>query len=236
MAYSGKHIFFDLDRTLWDFDRNSERALRLLFDEFNLSNQIPTFELFHKVYHNKNKALWHAYSHGKITKESLRYERFRAALKKFQITDEVLIKQFGDGYVELSPKQITLVPFAAEVLEDLKEMGFTLHIITNGFLEVQHVKLKYAGIHHQFDVILCSEELGINKPNPQIFKHALARANTTAKTSLMIGDDYRADVAGALKAGMQAIWYQEKPHDKSKYEHKISCLSEIPQLAAKLMR
>jgi putative hydrolase of the HAD superfamily len=115
-------------------------------------------------------------------------------------------------------------------------MGFTLHIITNGFLEVQHVKLKHAGIHHQFDVILCSEELGVNKPNPQIFKHALARANATAKASLMIGDDYRADVAGALKAGMQAIWYQEKPHDKSKYEHKISCLSEIPQLAAKLMR
>jgi putative hydrolase of the HAD superfamily len=236
MAYSGKHIFFDLDRTLWDFDKNSERALRLLFDELNLKNHITSFELFHKVYHNKNKALWHAYSHGKITKESLRYERFRAALKKFQISDEVLIKQFGDGYVELSPKQTALVPFAAEVLQDLKGMGFTLHIITNGFLEVQHVKLTQAQIHHHFEVILCSEEVGVNKPHTQIFKHALARANTSAQASLMIGDDYRADVAGALKAGMQAIWFQEKKNEKSKYDYKINCLSEIPQLAAKLMR
>ena len=236
MAYSGKHIFFDLDRTLWDFDKNSEQALRLLFDECELIRHIPSFELFHKVYHNKNKALWHAYSHGKITKESLRYERFRSTLKKFQLEDELLIKRFGDGYVDLSPKQTALVPHASEVLTDLKDMGFTLHIITNGFLEVQHVKLKHAGIHHQFDVILCSEEVGVNKPHPQIFRHALSLANASAPQSLMIGDDYRADVAGALKAGMQAIWYQEKKNEKSKFDYKINCLSEIPQLAAKLMR
>lgn len=236
MPYSGKHIFFDLDRTLWDFEKNSERALRLLFEECKLDAHIPSFELFHKVYHNKNKALWHAYAHGKITKESLRYERFRSTLKKFQLDDELLIKRFGDGYVELSPKQTALVPYASEVLSDLKEMGFSLHIITNGFLEVQHIKLKHAGIHHQFDIILCSEEVGVNKPNPQIFKHALSLANASAPLSLMVGDDYRADVAGALKAGMQAIWYQEKKNDKSKYDHKVNCLSEIPQLAAKLMR
>ena len=236
MAYSGKHIFFDLDRTLWDFDKNSERALRILFEECGLGQHITTFETFHKVYHNKNKALWHAYSNGKISKESLRYERFRATLKKFQLTDELLIKRFGDGYVELSPKQTALVPFATEVISDLKEMGFRLHIITNGFFEVQHVKLKHAGIHHQFDVILCSEEIGVNKPHPQIFRHALTLANTSAPQSLMIGDDYRADIAGALKAGMQAIWYQEKKNEKSKYDYKINCLSEIPQLAAKLMR
>ena len=236
MAYSGKHIFFDLDRTLWDFDKNSERALRILFEECGLAQHIPSFESFQKVYYNKNKALWHAYSIGKISKESLRYERFRSTLKKFQLTDESLIKRFGDGYVDLSPKQTALVPFAVEVISDLKQMGFTLHIITNGFLEVQHIKLKHAGIHHHFDVILCSEEVGVNKPNLQIFKHALRLANTTAQASLMIGDDYRADVAGALKAGMQAIWYQEKKNEKSKYDYKINCLSEIPQLAAKLMR
>lgn len=236
MAFSGKHIFFDLDRTLWDFEKNSERALRLLFDESKLVSKIPSFEIFHKVYQNKNKALWHAYSHGKITKESLRYERFRSTLKKFQLDDEILIKRFGDGYVDLSPKQTSLVPYASEVLTDLNDMGFTLHIITNGFLEVQHVKLKHAGIHHRFDVILCSEELGVNKPNPKIFWHALTLAKASASQSLMVGDDYRADVAGAIKVGMQAIWYQEKKNDKAKYENKISCLSEIPQLAAKLMR
>ena len=134
MAYSGKHIFFDLDRTLWDFDKNSERALRILFEECGLAQHIPSFESFQKVYYNKNKALWHAYSIGKISKESLRYERFRSTLKKFQLTDESLIKRFGDGYVDLSPKQTALVPFAEEVISDLKDMGFTLHIITNGFL------------------------------------------------------------------------------------------------------
>lgn len=235
MGFSGKHIFFDLDRTLWDFEKNSEQALRLLYEAKNMNFGIPSFEKFHKEYFNKNKALWHAYAKGKISKESLRYERFRATFKRFQIHDEHLVKYFGDGYVDLSPKQTRLMPYAQEVLRDLSSMGFTLHIITNGFLEVQHVKLKHAAIDHHFQSVVCSEEVGVNKPDPKIFRYAMNNVGATPSHSLMVGDDYRADVAGSMKAGMKAIWFQAKLNQKSKFENIVSSLDEIPLIAAKLM-
>lgn len=235
MGYSDKHIFFDLDRTLWDFEANSELALRFLHQETGLSQYIPSFETFHKAYLKNNKQLWHKYSSGKLTKELLRYERFRATLRNFHVVDELLTHQLGDDYVDLSPKQTALIPFAREVLNDLSGMGFNLHIITNGFLEVQHVKLKHALLHHHFQVILCSEEVGHNKPHPHIFSKALEMAKAKAQNSLMVGDDYRADILGAIRAGMQAVWYQNDISNKSKYEHKISCLSKLPLMAAKLM-
>jgi putative hydrolase of the HAD superfamily len=235
MGYSDKHIFFDLDRTLWDFEANSERALRFLHEDTKVFHRIPSFEKFHKAYLKNNKRLWQMYSSGKMSKEQLRYERFRATLKDFKIADEIVTRQLGDGYVDLSPKQTALIPYAQRVLQDLSEMGFNLHIITNGFLEVQHVKLKYAGIHQHFKVILCSEEVGFNKPHPSIFAQALHQANAAAKNSLMVGDDYRADILGSIKAGMQAVWYQRDVSNKSKFENKINCLSNLPLVAAKLL-
>lgn len=236
MGYSDKHVFFDLDRTLWDFEANSERALRTLHQGTGLVEYIPLFDKFHKAYLKNNKHLWHKYSSGKLSKEELRYERFRATLRNFNVVNENLTVQLGDGYVELSPKQTALIPHAERVLEDLREMGFNLHIITNGFLEVQHVKLKYANIHQHFQVILCSEEVGFNKPHPTIFSQALQQANAAAKNSLMVGDDYRADILGSIKAGMQAVWYQKDRSNKSKYEYKIDCLSKLPLLTAQLLK
>lgn len=235
MGFSDKHIFFDLDRTLWDFEANSELALRFLHQETALAQHIPSFENFHKAYLKNNKLLWHKYSCGKLSKEELRYERFRATLRNFNVVNENLTLQLGDGYVEISPKQTALIAHAQRVLEDLGEMGFNLHIITNGFLEVQHVKLKHANIHQHFQVILCSEEVGYNKPHPHIFSKALVMANAKAQNSLMVGDDYRADILGSIRAGMQAVWYQKDISNKSKYEYKISCLSQLPLMAAKLL-
>jgi putative hydrolase of the HAD superfamily len=235
MGFSDKHVFFDLDRTLWDFEANSELALRMLHEDTGLVQHLPSFENFHKAYLKNNKLLWHKYSCGKLSKAELRYERFRATLRNFNIINENLTLQLGDGYVELSPQQTALIPHARRVLEDLVEMGFNLHIITNGFLEVQHVKLKYAKIHEHFQVILCSEEVGFNKPHPTIFTKALQQANAQAKNSIMVGDDYRADILGSIKAGMQAVWFQKDLSNKSKFENKISCLSKLPLLAAKLL-
>ena len=235
MAYSNCHIFFDLDRTLWDFDKNSEAALRQLYNDSEELCNTTSFDFFHKAYLRKNKALWHAYSNGKLSKEHLRYERFRATFKQFHLLSEDVVKKFGDGYVELSPRQKVLMPHSELVLKDLSSMGFNLHIITNGFLEVQHIKLKEAGIHHYFDVILCSEEAGVNKPHPQIFQSALRLAKAEAKKSLMVGDDYRADILGAHKSGMQALWFQKEHNRQAKYELKITCLTEIPLHAAKLL-
>jgi len=235
MAYSNCHIFFDLDKTLWDFDTNSEAALRQLYNDSKELSEKISFAFFHKAYLRKNKVLWHAYSNGKLKKERLRYERFRATFQQFHISDETLVKKFGDGYVELSPRQKVLMPHTKSVLNDLAAMGFNLHIITNGFLEVQHIKLKEAGIHHLFNVILCSEEVGVSKPNPRIFKSALRLANAESSKSLMVGDDYRADILGAHKSGMQALWFQKVHNRQAKYEMKITCLTEIPMHAAKLL-
>jgi len=233
--YHDKHVFFDLDRTLWDFELNSQKALQILHNETKLLLHIPSFEKFHKSYLKQNKLLWQKYSLGTLSKEELRYERFRATLRHFEIVDEKLTRQLGDGYVDLSPQQTALIPLAQEVLQDLGDMGFKMHIITNGFKEVQHIKLKYSNLHHHFQVVLCSEEVGFNKPHPTIFLHALKLAKASPENSLMVGDDYRADILGSIRAGMQAVWYQRDASNKSKFEHKINCLSSLPLLAAKLL-
>lgn len=235
MPFSDKHIFFDLDRTLWDFDKNSALALEELYLESNLSQFIRSFEQFHKVYLNKNKSLWIKYAQGKLSKEALRYERFRSTFHKLGVFNEDLVLFFGDEYVNRSPKQTAMLPHAKNTLEDLKDMGFNLHIITNGFYEVQHIKLKYSNIHHHFDIILCSEEAGVNKPHRLIFNKAMELANAKAINSLMVGDDYRADIVGSLRSGMQAIWFQPNLNRKSKFENKVNCLSDVPLLAAKLL-
>ena len=229
-------IFFDLDRTLWDFDRNSEAALRHIIESEGLIPQMESFERFHKVYIQQNAHLWKLYGKGKIKKEELRYERFRAALRKFKIRDEALVRRIGDAYVEISPRQTLLFPNAIETLKELKKMGFTLHIITNGFQEVQHIKLENCGMHAFFDVIVCSEVIGKNKPDPAIFKYAMNEAGALPKDSLMIGDDYHIDVAGALQVGMHAVHFDSEGRNKYNYDWMISNLAHLPEMIIRLMR
>ena len=235
MSFSNKHIFFDLDRTLWDFDSNSIYALNLILEQEGLLAKCFGFDSFYKVYHQRNSLLWKKYGKGKLSKEELRYERFRSTLKVFNVVDEELIRRIGDAYVDISPKQKLLFPNALSVLADLKSMGFNLHIITNGFVEVQFEKLENAGLSPFFDVVVCSEHIGFNKPHPNIFNHAMSEAKTKGSHSLMIGDDYRADISGALSAGMHAIWFEPNEKNTLKFENRITDLIEIPQKAAQLL-
>lgn len=207
-----KHLFFDLDRTLWDFERNSEIALMKLFDEFNLHGKIADFHDFHRKYKGHNARLWKMYGNKEITKDFLRDERFRLAFSDFGIADPNLTERFSDGYVEISPRQTALFPETIETLISLKKDEYNMHIITNGFKEVQHVKLENSGLNGFFDVILCSEEVGHNKPSPFIFQHALKKAGATSLDSVMIGDDLEVDVIGAIGAGMQGILFDPEDH------------------------
>lgn len=236
MPFSGKHIFFDLDRTLWDFEKNSEIALRSIFQQEELHNYMPSFEVFHAVYVKENARLWKLYGRGLISKDELRHERFRVALHAFFPAEEVLIKRIDNAYVEISPLQTALFPNAIETLKTLKSLGFTLHIITNGFQEVQFMKLENSGIREYFDVIVCSEFIGKNKPDAAIFHHAFELANCKPKDALMVGDDYYADITGALNAGLQAILFD--PELKNTYNHDwvVSDLNEVVELAIKLFR
>jgi putative hydrolase of the HAD superfamily len=139
------------------------------------------------------------------------------------------VSHFSDGYVEISPKQTILFPNAIDTLEELRNNDYKMHIITNGFKEVQYTKLENCKLRDYFDVIVCSEEVGINKPNAEIFHYSINRANTEAKNSTMIGDDYEVDILGAEKAGMKTIHFNPKLKKRQiKHFNQIINLNEIP--------
>jgi putative hydrolase of the HAD superfamily len=182
----------------------------------------------------QNAHLWKLYGKGKIKKDDLRYERFRVTLKHFKIQDEALVRRLSDAYVQISPLQTALFPEAIQTLQALQQMGYQLHIITNGFQEVQFIKLENCGLRAFFDVIVCSEFVGKNKPEPAIFNYAMNQANAKPAHSIMIGDDYHVDVAGALRAGMQAVWFDPTAKNSYGYEHAITKLSELLTLVPRL--
>ena len=236
MSFSDKHIFFDLDRTLWDFDENSEQALMLIIDHFNLTELFGSFDRFYRAYVKHNSRLWGQYGKGLLKKEILRYERFNATLRQFGKEDERLARDMGEMYVNVSPRQTRLFPNAKEVLTELQKMGYHLHMITNGFEEVQYIKLNNCGLREFFDIIVCSEVVGKNKPSLAIYRYALNQAKCRADQAMMIGDDYLADVSGALNAGLQAILFDPHRRSDKNYEHTIQKLTEIPFLSTKLLR
>lgn len=226
-----QHLFFDLDRTLWDFEKNSELALHELFHSLGLGNNIPDFQLFHTAYKAKNAELWKLYGAGKLKKEELRISRFKITLESFGVTDTDTIEKMSDGYVEISPRQTALFPGAIETLKILQKEGYPMHIITNGFKEVQYIKLENSGLSSFFDIVICSEELGKNKPSPDIFHFALNRAGASSQQSVMIGDDPEVDIYGALNAGMKGILFDPFQENKRFADvPRITTLKEIPAM------
>ncbi|MCH2230944.1 MAG: YjjG family noncanonical pyrimidine nucleotidase [Crocinitomicaceae bacterium] len=226
-----KHLFFDLDRTLWDFEKNSEAALNLLYEDLKLGDHIRSFRSFHTTYKKINADLWHQYGTGKLSKSDLRIKRFNDTLKKFDVQNEKLAIKLGEGYIKTSPYQTNIFPQTIETLTNLKNDGYKLHIITNGFKEVQFIKLEKSKLIDFFDVIVCSEDVGKNKPAKDVFDHAMHLAKAEGRDSLMIGDDYLVDVVGAEKAGMKGILFDpNKTYREGTHEWHISRLNEIPGL------
>jgi putative hydrolase of the HAD superfamily len=228
---TNKHLFFDLDRTLWDFEKNSEIALFKLFHQLGLNEAIESFDLFHVKYKNNNAHLWKEYGAGRLSKENLRNDRFKITLEQFALNDPDLVNKISDGYVELSPQQTALFPNTHETLTYLKKEGYNMHIITNGFKEVQYIKLNKSGLDAYFDIIVCSEDVGQNKPSPAIFKHSLDSAKAKVADSVMIGDDYEVDVVGAQNYGMYGILFDpENSFHHYQDQHRIQSLQELPGL------
>lgn len=228
---ANKHLFFDLDRTLWDFEKNSKKALQILFKDLKLEDKIEHFNHFHHTYRRINAELWKLYGKGKIKKEELRDARFIETLQYHEIHDSELATTLSNGYIEISPKQTNLFPETLETLEELKRMKYNMHIITNGFEEVQYIKLEHSNLAPFFDVIICSEAVGFNKPDPRVFHYAMQKAKTTATESFMIGDDREVDIFGAIQVGMQAILFDpENKYSKTNGEPKIQNLNELPLL------
>ena len=205
-----KHIFFDLDRTLWDFDAAAEVAFERIYEQYNLKSLgIPSAHEFHEVYHPLNERLWELYREDKITKADLNRTRFLKPLEHYGIHDVELADHLSEDYVYWSPRIVRLVPGTMELLEYLKPK-YHLHLITNGFEEVQDTKLTLSGMKPYFETLTVSEEVGVKKPNPEIFQYALRKAHATAEESLMIGDEMAVDIDGARAAGIDTVLFNPK--------------------------
>ncbi|MDA3906599.1 MAG: YjjG family noncanonical pyrimidine nucleotidase [Bacteroidales bacterium] len=209
-----KHIFIDLDKTLWDFDANALITLGELFDTYQLKEKgIENFDCFLTFYKAYNHTLWEKYRKGEINKAVLSVERFNGSLKNFGIDDFDIAKKMALDYIRISPTKTKLYPNAIEVVTELS-MKYSLHIITNGFSEVQFIKVKNSGLSPYFETIITSEMIGVQKPDPKIFLFSLGKTSAKIGEALMIGDDLEADILGAQKIGMDQIYvnFEKKPH------------------------
>ena len=179
-----QHIFFDLDNTLWDFDRSSILAFDKIYEIFNLINYgIPSAKDFHTTYFDHNNRLWDLYRKGEIDKDFLKIERFRLPLKDYGIVDEKLSIDLGESYTDYAARLVALVPNTMEVLNYLKEKNYKIHLITNGFLEVQSIKMKASGLDKMIDSSFVSEEVGFKKPDHRIFFHAMNEVGGNIETA-----------------------------------------------------
>lgn len=172
--------------------------------------------------------LWDQYRQGKIDKEFLKNERFRLPLRDYGIEDERLAHDLGESYTDHAARLVALVPHTMEVLTYLKEKGYKTHLITNGFLEVQTIKMQASGLDKMIDVSIVSEEVGFKKPDHRIFHSALEKTGATVENSVMIGDDLAVDIIPAREIGMFHIYFnrKNKTHDES-LDCEISDLIEI---------
>ena len=201
-----EHIFFDLDNTLWDFNRNSAEVLAALHDQFELVNKgIPTVGDFVERYHVHNDRAWKAYREGLMDKETLRWERYWRTLADFGHDNRKLAMDLSGAYLDNLGDKNNLMPGARDLLDALHS-SYTLHIITNGFEEVQHAKLRNAQLANFFQSVTTAEAAGVAKPDPRIFHKALDKAKATAQASLYVGDHREVD-GSALRVGMDFIWY-----------------------------
>lgn len=220
-----QHIFFDLDHTLWDFDKNTVETIREIYDIYDFSKwDFFTFHEFMEVFREVNNHLWDKYNHGFIDQMELRNSRFGIILKKLGVAAENIPQGIGKKYLELSPIKPNVLPFTHDMLAYLKPK-YRLHILSNGFVDVQHTKLKASKIHEYFEVIITSDSSGFRKPQKEIFEFAMSQAGATIDNALMIGDNLDTDIIGAQNASMDHVFF-----NPNKVKHQLTLMHEIHSL------
>ncbi len=220
-------VFFDLDHTLWDFERNSALTFERILEANNVGVDLTDFL---KIYVPANLAYWKLYREEKISKEELRYQRLKSVFDKLghAISDD-MIHLLSEEYIQHLSSYNHLFPNTIEVLEYLRPK-YKLHIITNGFQEIQDKKLRNANIDIYFEHVINSEMAGVKKPNPIIFNIALKKADTVPEKSLMIGDSLEADILGAKEVGFHTLHFNghnEPLHDITKIIHDLSEIKSL---------
>ncbi len=210
---NSQHIFFDLDDTLWDFERNAEESLTELFSVFQLEKlgKNVTLSNFKSNFHIINKNLWHQFNHNLIDQKQLREQRFLLLLTGLGVPkNDIPFEKLSTLFLEIAPLKLNLIPNTIEILTYLKAKNYHLHIITNGFEAIQNTKINNTKIGHFFDLIVTSEHTNTKKPSKEIFEYATDYLKINEKNCTMIGDNVEADVAGAKNVHWNSIWYNPK--------------------------
>jgi YjjG family noncanonical pyrimidine nucleotidase len=222
-----KNIFFDLDHTLWDYETNSKEALYDIHASFRLNDRGVVFDKFHSCFREVNIQLWDLYDTGKITSDVIRTERFKQILKTFEIGDDMLALNLSDHYLNICPDKSNLMPHTLDVLNYLSAK-YKLTIVTNGFEEIQHRKLKAGNVGHFFNHIITSQKSGYRKPAKEIFEFALAVNNILPNEAIMIGDNLLTDIAGARNAFIDTVFYNpDNIVHNDEVKHEIKNLNEL---------
>ena len=224
-----RHLFFDLDHTLWDFETNANETLEQLFTEYDLARHgLFSFAEFSARYRDVNHALWRLYQSNKVTQKQLREVRFVRTLTRLGVAEADVPTDMSARFTDILPHKAAVLPHTHDVLSYLKNKGYRLHLITNGFEDIQHLKLKSSDLTRYFEEVITSEHSGHLKPDPRMFAHALARAGATAAESLMVGDNLECDVLGAYNAGIDQVYFNpDKRRHFAETTYEISSLDEL---------
>ncbi|MEX0882013.1 MAG: YjjG family noncanonical pyrimidine nucleotidase [Cyclobacteriaceae bacterium] len=202
-----KHLLFDLDHTLWDYEQNVRESLSEIFllHKINSLGNV-NFEKFFEAFKEVNNLLWHQFNLGKIDRGELRAERFIRIFNLVKLPLEAIPESMEDDFIIRTSSKPGVIPDAFEVLKYLNER-YAMHIITNGFNESQFHKLNHSGLIEYFDLVVTSENSGFRKPDKRIFQHALVKLKTSPSECLMIGDNPHSDILGAKNANIDQVHY-----------------------------
>ncbi|MDR7129439.1 putative hydrolase of the HAD superfamily [Algoriphagus sp. 4150] len=226
-----QHLFFDLDHTLWDYDRNVQESLSELFLHYKLEKLgILSSQSFIESFYAVNFKLWNAYDKGEMHKEELRTTRFPRIFEHAGVMDALIPEEFEGDFMHRTSSKPHLFPHTIEILEYLKPK-YKLNVITNGFDESQAKKMNSSGLSDYFELVVTSETTGYKKPDPKIFQYALEQAGARKENSLMIGDSPVSDIQGAQGAGIDQVFFN--PLGKSihlKPTYTISHLKELKDI------
>ncbi len=220
-----KNLFIDLDDTIYDFSEASRESFRETYDRLHYERYFDSFEHYLSLYEPYNLELWRIYGEGKITKEELNRRRYSHPLECVGVNDQQLADTFCREALGRIPTKGPLMPGALELLEYLRPK-YNMYILSNGFKELQSRKMRTAGIDGYFDALILSEDIGINKPNRELYEYALVRTGSKLNESLMIGDMFDTDIVGAANIGMEQMYY----NPKEKKGHAFSPTYEVTHL------
>ena len=225
-----KALFFDLDHTLWDYTASSKETLIDIYQKYLLEHGLFDKESFLKTFHKINDQLWHKYNKGIIDKTYIRENRFDQILTTLGINDQILSGNISTEFLFECPRKPNLIPHTKSVL-DILQHKYPMYILTNGFEDVQTIKLESSGLHNYFELVITSDGCGFQKPDTTFFNHSLEQSGFQPHEALMIGDNLKTDIAGALNAGIDTVYFNPskngRPH-KSTFE--ISSLDQLLQL------